>query len=241
MAAERLVVRKILDILRLKLQLGLSDRQVARSANCSNSTVNGYVGLARKLGLDSWDKVSSPSELEFDSMFFKSPTQNFGSSNPTLRSKRPRIKTGKVEKFCSYLHLYFLRRFLRSNGVYGVCAMGGSMIYTITPNPALDLGGTIGDLLKNEKNYVSNETRFAGGNGINAGRIAHRLGAPVIVSGFLGGSIGEEVRRLLESENVNHNFITISGNTRINLTVSKKKLMSIPPPGVGPGWWDVTK
>lgn len=100
------------------------------------------------------------------------------------------------------------------------------MIYTITPNPALDIGGTVDQLIADEKNYVLEETRSAGGNGINAARIAHRLGAKVTASGFLGGPTGNEIEKLLDGQNVTHHFVQISGNTRINLTISNHKTHS---------------
>lgn len=96
------------------------------------------------------------------------------------------------------------------------------MIYTLTPNPALDLGGTVDKIVPNEKTYVYNETRYPGGNAINAARIMAKLHCPVTATGFLGGSTGDEVRYLLKREGVHPHFITISGHTRINLTVSSK-------------------
>lgn len=101
--------------------------------------------------------------------------------------------------------------------------MKNNVIYTITPNPALDIGGTVDKLIPNEKNYVFDETRSAGGNGINAARIAHRLGAKVVASGFLGGSVGEEFKNLLDEEGIPHRFIHVDENTRINLTVSNRE------------------
>jgi 1-phosphofructokinase family hexose kinase len=100
------------------------------------------------------------------------------------------------------------------------------MIYTITPNPALDIGGTVDRMIADEKNYVLGETRSAGGNGINAARIAHRLGAKVTALGFLGGATGNEIEKLLDGQNVIHNFVRTSGNTRINLTISNCKTHS---------------
>ena len=94
------------------------------------------------------------------------------------------------------------------------------MIYLITPNPALDISGTVDQLIADEKNYVTDEIRSAGGNGINAARIAHRLGAKVIASGFLGGPTGDEIKNLLDKENIKHHFVKTVGNTRINLTIS---------------------
>ena len=96
------------------------------------------------------------------------------------------------------------------------------MIYTITPNPALDLGGIVEKIVPNEKMYVQKETRFPGGNGVNAARVIRGLGVPVIASGFLGGGVGKEFRMLLKKEKVRHQFVEISSHTRISLTVTNK-------------------
>lgn len=95
-------------------------------------------------------------------------------------------------------------------------------IFSITPNPALDLGGFVEKIVPNEKSYVENETRFPGGNAINAARILSRLNIPVTLSGFLGGSTGEEIRSLLEVENLETKFIKIKASSRINITVSNR-------------------
>ena len=96
-------------------------------------------------------------------------------------------------------------------------------IYTLTPNPALDLGGIVKRIIPNEKNYVQAETRFPGGNAINVARLLTRSSIPVCATGFLGGSIGLEIQKLLDEEKVAHDFIKIKGDTRISLTVSSQK------------------
>lgn len=96
-------------------------------------------------------------------------------------------------------------------------------IYTLTLNPALDISGTVEELIPDEKSYVSNEIHTPGGNGINAAIIAHRLKAPVVATGFLGGANGEEVALLLDEEGLKHKFLPIEGRTRMNLTVSNCK------------------
>lgn len=95
-----------------------------------------------------------------------------------------------------------------------------NFIISITLNPALDLGGLVNELIPNEKNYVHHETRFPGGNGINAARIIHRLGVPVVTTGFLGGGVGSEIEILLDREGLKHDFIKIQNPTRISVTVS---------------------
>ena len=96
------------------------------------------------------------------------------------------------------------------------------MIHSITLNPALDVSGVVDKLVPNEKCYVFDELHLPGGNGINAGIIAKRLGSPVILTGFLGGPNGQEILSLLDQERINHQFVSIKGRTRMNVTVSNK-------------------
>lgn len=110
-------------------------------------------------------------------------------------------------------------------------------VCTITPNPALDLGGTVDDLKPNEKSYVSDPTRWPGGNSINVARVLTRLKVPVVATGFLGGSIGQEIKDLLAQEKVKHRFVEIAGHTRINITISnnsnhKQTRLSFPGPTI---------
>jgi len=53
MAQERLTVRKIREIFRLKAEVGLSNRAIARACKISNSTVGEYLQRARQAGV-SW-------------------------------------------------------------------------------------------------------------------------------------------------------------------------------------------
>jgi transposase len=58
MATERLPMRCVREILRQKLVLGRSNRQVATSLDVSNGTVSSTVSRARTIGLD-WDKIAA--------------------------------------------------------------------------------------------------------------------------------------------------------------------------------------
>jgi 1-phosphofructokinase family hexose kinase len=97
------------------------------------------------------------------------------------------------------------------------------MIYSVTPNPALDLGGIVDQLVTDEKNYVHFETRAPGGNAINAARIMKRLGVSVKATGFLGGGVGREIEELLRAEGLACRFVKIEGDSRVSLTVSSRK------------------
>jgi 6-phosphofructokinase 2 len=98
-----------------------------------------------------------------------------------------------------------------------------SYVVTVTPNPALDMGGEVASLIPNEKSYVLNPSRHPGGNAINAGRILSRLQTPVVCTGFLGGNTGQEIQSLLKKEHVGVHFIQIAQTTRMNITVSNQK------------------
>jgi len=79
------------------------------------------------------------------------------------------------------------------------------MIITLTPNPALDLGGVVNGIVPNEKNYVLGETRFPGGNAVNVARWLTRLDLPTNATGFLGGGIGSEIKAMLDNDGL-YNF-----------------------------------
>ncbi len=51
MSQERLTLRKIREILRLKEEVGLSNRGIARANNISNSTVGEYLSRAQAANL----------------------------------------------------------------------------------------------------------------------------------------------------------------------------------------------
>ena len=69
MAQERLSMRKIKEILRLRWELGFSRRQTARSCRISHSTVSEYENRARQAGL-SWPFPEDLDEGSLESLLF---------------------------------------------------------------------------------------------------------------------------------------------------------------------------
>jgi len=65
MAQERLTMRKIREVLRLKWECGLANRAIARSCSISHSTVGEYLRRAEAAGLN-WPL---PSDLDEDALF----------------------------------------------------------------------------------------------------------------------------------------------------------------------------
>ncbi len=74
MPAERLTMRKVKEVLRLKLGQGLSERQVARSCSIARSTVAEYICRAKRAGI-SWPLPEGLDESELERQIF--PSQPF--------------------------------------------------------------------------------------------------------------------------------------------------------------------
>ena len=69
MTQEKLSLRKIREVLRLKHEVGLSNRAIARACRVSNSTVGEYVVRARRAGLV-WPLAEERSEEELYKQLF---------------------------------------------------------------------------------------------------------------------------------------------------------------------------
>lgn len=94
------------------------------------------------------------------------------------------------------------------------------MIYTITLNPALDYTIIIDKFNLNEINTSVREYILPGGKGINVSIILKRLGIDSVVLGFISGFTGEEIKRLVETEKIETNFINLkTENSRINVKI----------------------
>ncbi len=74
MAAERLPMRTIREILRQKWQLGRSNRQVARSVGVSVGAVGGTLHRARAAGLTTWVAVEALTDDALDAAVYRRAT-----------------------------------------------------------------------------------------------------------------------------------------------------------------------
>ncbi|MCL5264463.1 MAG: 1-phosphofructokinase [Chloroflexi bacterium] len=93
------------------------------------------------------------------------------------------------------------------------------MIITLTLNPAVDQTIFVDHLEVGQVNRFNESQLDPAGKGINVSRVAHRLGWPTIAFGFLAGEIGAIARKALDDEAVQHHFVPVPGQTRINVTV----------------------
>jgi transposase len=81
MANRRLSMRKIKEVLRLHQEIGLSERQIAKSCDISRSTVKEYLHRAQRAGL-SWPLPSDLDDARLENLLFPSaqpiPIENRG-------------------------------------------------------------------------------------------------------------------------------------------------------------------
>jgi predicted DNA-binding protein YlxM (UPF0122 family) len=87
-AEWRLSMRKIKEVLRLKYDCGISEREIARSCSISRSAVAEYVRRATAAGL-SWKEALTLTETQLEERLF--PTERLPNS-----VKRPPRRTASI-------------------------------------------------------------------------------------------------------------------------------------------------
>ncbi len=90
-------------------------------------------------------------------------------------------------------------------------------IMTVTLNPAVDQAVEIEAFLLGNINRCRLGSLDAGGKGLNASRVIHRLGRETIALGFVGGVTGAMIRSCLDAEHVMHAFDDVEEMTRLNV------------------------
>jgi len=103
MPQMRLTMRKIREILRLKFELGLDNRQIARSCAIPHSTVANYLSRARASGL-AWPLPVEISDGSLDAQLFPAVPVRQEAPLPGFVSIGTWIRTG-VAGACSLFHL----------------------------------------------------------------------------------------------------------------------------------------
>lgn len=88
------------------------------------------------------------------------------------------------------------------------------MILTVTLNPSVDISYKLDTFSVNDVNRVSNTSKTAGGKGLNVSRVIRQLEEDVLACGFLGGSLGDFIRKELEVYKIKDSFVEIEKDTR---------------------------
>lgn len=97
------------------------------------------------------------------------------------------------------------------------------MILTVTLNPSVDHALFVSELRVNDTNRATKCFKDAGGKGVNLSRVLAELGTKTTATGFLGGGPGAYIRSVLDRQGVNHHFIDIEGDTRVNFSVEEER------------------
>lgn len=92
------------------------------------------------------------------------------------------------------------------------------MVYTVTLNPALDYYMHISELKSDVQLASKTEIRY-GGKGINVSAILASLGVETTALGFVGGFTGEKLCKMLNESNIKADFVSVDGDTRINVKI----------------------
>ncbi|MDZ7290546.1 MAG: 1-phosphofructokinase family hexose kinase [candidate division KSB1 bacterium] len=93
------------------------------------------------------------------------------------------------------------------------------MILTVTPNPMLDKTLWVPRFAPGITHRATRSLTIGSGKGINVSRALLHLGEQTLATGFLGGYTGEQIRLLLDSEKLPHDFVETAGLTRVGITV----------------------
>lgn len=88
------------------------------------------------------------------------------------------------------------------------------MILTVTLNPSVDIRYQMDMFHLETVNRVQDVEKTAGGKGLNVSRVLRQLGENVAATGFLGGSLGEFIRKKLGEMEIADHFVVCRGETR---------------------------
>ncbi|MFB5267443.1 1-phosphofructokinase [Paenibacillus enshidis] len=91
------------------------------------------------------------------------------------------------------------------------------MIYTVTLNPSIDYIVEVEDVKLGGLNRMKRDLKLPGGKGINVSRVLKQLGAENTAIGFLGGFTGRFIEDKLREDSIRTDFVTVQGDTRINI------------------------
>ncbi len=93
------------------------------------------------------------------------------------------------------------------------------MIITVTMNAAIDKTVELDSFIHGGLNRLKNIVLDAGGKGINVSKTIRELGGETIATGFIGGSSGEAIKKVLKELGIQSDFVEVDGETRTNTKV----------------------
>jgi len=96
----------------------------------------------------------------------------------------------------------------------GAGASGGGGVVCAVLNAAVDITYIAEHFAAGQSNRVSEVHAQAGGKGVNVARLLHQAGHDVIVTGFAGGLVGDEIAAHLDAWGLAHRFVRCAAGSR---------------------------
>lgn len=93
------------------------------------------------------------------------------------------------------------------------------MIYTVTFNPSLDYYVQVNNVKSGIVNRTTAERLAVGGKGLNVSLALKELGNETMALGFIAGFTGDAINDKVKKLGLNHDFITVDGQSRINVKI----------------------
>ncbi len=93
------------------------------------------------------------------------------------------------------------------------------MILTVTPNASIDKTYVIDGFAVDRMHRPSMATSVPGGKGINVLRVFQELGGSGLATGFVGGRVGGAIEEGLASEEIPHDLVHVSGESRLCIKI----------------------
>lgn len=93
------------------------------------------------------------------------------------------------------------------------------MLYTVTFNPSLDYYVKVNNVKSGIVNRTTGERLAVGGKGINVSLALKELDEPTVALGFIAGFTGNAIRDKITELGLEHDFIEVKGQSRINVKI----------------------
>ena len=93
------------------------------------------------------------------------------------------------------------------------------MIYTVTFNPSLDYYVQVNNLKSGVVNRTVSERLAIGGKGLNVSLALNELGDSTLALGFVAVFTGNVIKERATALGLNHDFIEVAGQSRINVKI----------------------
>lgn len=103
----------------------------------------------------------------------------------------------------------------------------GSLILTLTINPAIDRTFMVDKLVFEDRGYILSRSEAAGGRGINASQVIHAFGGKTLALLTSGGVVGERMERSLAGMGFPYETVRVKAESRINMTISDEHGLTV--------------